>query len=143
MIRRYLIENNHKSILIATPQAGLGKKSETRDRTKLNKLKKSLDAEEVNKLIEETRRLQKLQLQPDTPEALATLPSLELKDVPEAMDQYPLEIKKSGGKSILFHDLFTNHIAYTQIGFNTQTVSQEMIQYIPLMGSLVLGMVFI
>ena len=76
----------------------------------------------------------------DSPEALAVLPSLEIKDVPGSIEEYPLEIKGSNGKTILFHDLFTNHIAYTQIGFNINTVPQEMLQYIPLMGSLILGM---
>ena len=76
----------------------------------------------------------------DSPEALAALPSLEIKDVPDTIEEHPLEIKGSNGKTILFHDLFTNHIAYTQIGFNINTVPQEMLQYIPLMGSLILGM---
>ncbi|MBT3922768.1 MAG: peptidase M16, partial [Nitrospina sp.] len=36
--------------------------------------------------------------------------------------------------------LFTNGIAYTQIGFNTRSVPTEMIPYISLLGTLVLGM---
>ena len=42
LIKRYLIENSHKSILIATPQAGLGKKQEASERKKLREVKKSL-----------------------------------------------------------------------------------------------------
>ena len=37
-------------------------------------------------------------------------------------------------------DLFTNHIAYTKIGFNINAVPQEILQYVPLLGSLILGM---
>ncbi|MEK9628360.1 MAG: insulinase family protein [Nitrospinota bacterium] len=140
LIKRYLIDNPHKSILIATPQAGLGKKQEAKERKKLKEIKKGLSAQEIKDLIEETDRLQKHQLSADSPEALASLPSLELKDVPETIEQYPLEIKGSEDKTILFHDLFTNHIAYTQIGFNINTVPQDMLQYVPLMGSLILGM---
>ncbi len=140
LISRYLIENNHKSILVATPHAGLGKKIEARERKKLKEVKNELSAEEIKALIEETARLQENQLKGDSPEALAALPSLEIKDVPDSIEKYPLEKKGSNGKTILFHDLFTNHIAYTQIGFNIHTVPQEMLQYVPLMGSLVLGM---
>ena len=32
LIRRYLIKNNHRSILIATPKQGLGKKREAQER---------------------------------------------------------------------------------------------------------------
>ena len=140
LIDRYLVENPHKSILIATPKAGLGKKQEARERKKLKEIKNSLSADEIKSLIEETGRLQENQLKADSPEALAALPSLEIKDVPDTIEEYPLEIKGSNGKTILFHDLFTNHIAYTQIGFNINTVPQEMLQYVPLMGSLILGM---
>lgn len=140
LIRCYLIENNHRSILVATPQAGLGKKWEARERKILKQVKNGLSADEIQELIKETHRLQEKQLQPDSPEALAVLPSLEIKDVPETLEEYPLEVKNSNGKTILFHDLFTNHIAYTQIGFNIHTVPQELLQYVPLMGALVMGM---
>jgi len=140
LIKRYLIENSHKSILVATPQAGLGKKQEARERKKLKEIKNSLSAEEIEALIKETGRLQENQLKADSPEALAALPSLEIKDVPDSIENYPMEIKGSGGKTVLFHDLFTNHIAYTQIGFNINTVPQDMLQYVPLLGSLILGM---
>jgi len=140
LISRYLIENNHKSILVATPHAGLGKSIEARERKKLREIKNGLNAEEIKALIEETARLQENQLKGDSPEALAALPSLGIKDVPDSIEEYPLQKKGSNGKTILFHDLFTNHIAYTQIGFNIHAVPQEMLQYVPLMGSLVLGM---
>ena len=140
LISRYLIGNSHKSVLIATPQAGLGKKWEARERKILKEVKNGLSAEEIKALIAETGRLQEKQLQADSPEALAALPSLEIKDVPDTIEKYPLEIKNADGKNILFHDLFTNHIAYTKIGFNINAVPQEMLQYVPLLGSLILGM---
>ncbi|MBC8284229.1 MAG: peptidase M16, partial [Nitrospinae bacterium] len=140
LISQYLIENNHKSILIAAPQADLGKKLDARERKKLREIKKGLSTDEIKSLIEETGRLQENQLKGDSPEALASLPSLEIKDVPDSMEKYPMEIKDSDGKTVLFHDLFTNHIAYTQIGFNIHKVPREMLQYVPLMGSLILGM---
>ena len=58
LIDRYLVGNPHKSILIATPKAGLGKKQEARERKKLKEIKNSLSAEEIKSLIEETGRLQ-------------------------------------------------------------------------------------
>lgn len=140
LIRRYLIDNSHKSILVATPQAGLGKKQEARERKKLKEFKNNLSADEIKALIEETGRLQENQLKADSPEALAALPSLEIKDVPDSIEEYPLEIKGSDGKTILFHDLFTNNIAYIKIAFNIETVPQDMLQYVPLLGSLILGM---
>ena len=140
LIRRYLIENNHRSILVATPKQGLGKKWEAQERKILKTFKEGLASNQIDDLIAETQKLQELQLAPDSPEALAALPSLEIEDVPKQTEKYPLEIKSQGDSKILFHDLFTNDIAYTQIGFNTQSISDEMIPYIPLLGTLMMGM---
>ena len=140
LILDYLIENNHRSILVAVPKPGLGKKLEARERKILKAVKQKLLANEIDNLIAETQKLQELQLTPDSPEALSTLPSLEIRDVPKEIERYPLEIKNQGDTKIFFHDLFTNDIAYTQIGFNTHSVPAEMIPYIPLLGALVLGM---
>ena len=140
LIRRYLIENNHRSILVAVPKPGLGKKLEARERKILKTVKGKLSADAIDNLIAETKKLQELQLTPDSPEALAALPSLEIQDVPKEIEKYPLEIKNQGDSKILFHDLFTNDIAYIQIGFNTHSVPDEMIPYISLLGTLVLGM---
>jgi len=77
---------------------------------------------------------------PDSPEALATLPLLGLEDVPKEGEEHPIEIKNEFAPKILFHDLFTNKIAYIQIGFNTHTVPMDLIQYLPLFGRMILGM---
>ncbi len=140
LIRRYLIENNHRSILVATPKQGLGKKLEAKERKILKTVKDELASDQIDSLIADTKKLQELQLTPDSPDALATLPSLEIEDVPKEIEKYPLEIKNQGDSQILFHDLFTNDIAYTQIGFNTHSVPAKMIPYIPLLGTLVMGM---
>ncbi len=140
LISSYLLENNHRSVLVAVPKAGLGKKLEAKERKVLKKVKESLPSNEIDSLIAETRKLQELQLTPDSLEALSTLPSLEIQDVPKDIEKYPLEIKSDNDSIVLFHDLFTNNIAYTQIGFNTVSVPTEMVSYIPLLGTLVLGM---
>jgi presequence protease len=140
LIQRYLIDNPHRSILVAVPKPGLGKKLEAKERKILKAVKDKLVSDEVDSLIAETQKLQELQLTPDSPEALATLPSLEIQDVPKEIEKYPLEIKHQGDSKILFHELFTNDIAYTQIGFNTGSVPTEMIPYISLLGNLMLGM---
>jgi len=140
LIKQFLIENHHRIVLVASPKQGLGKKLEARERKILKTVKDELTSSQLDALIAETLKLQELQLTPDSPESLATLPSLEINDVPKEIEKYPLEIKNKSESNVLFHDLFTNNIAYTQIGFCTKSVPREMIPYIPLLGTLVLGM---
>ena len=140
LIVRFLIENKHRSILVAVPKPGLAKKLEAKERKTLKLVKQKLSSDDIDQLIAETKKLQELQLAPDSPEALSTLPSLEIEDVPKEIEKYPLEIKHHGDTKILFHELFTNDIAYIQIGFNSHSVPTEMISYLPLLGTLVMGM---
>jgi Zn-dependent M16 (insulinase) family peptidase len=65
---------------------------------------------------------------------------LTLADVDKKAPQYPSEIKKSHASQTLFHDLFTNKIAYTQMCFTTEKVPQDKIQYLSLLGRLMMGM---
>ena len=140
LIRHHLIENNHRSVLIAVPKQGLGKKWEAKERKILKAVKDELSSDNIENLVVETKKLKALQLTPDSPEAISKLPSLTIQDVPKEIEKYPLEIKNQGDSKILFHELFTNDIAYTQIVFNTHSVPADMIPFIPLLGTLLLGM---
>jgi Zn-dependent M16 (insulinase) family peptidase len=140
LIRKYLLENKHRSVVTLVPKPGLGEKQEAKVRKQLREMKASLSEPEIEELVKTTQTLQERQIEPDSPEALATLPRLTLKDVSREVPQYPCEIKKDNAPKILFHDFFTNKIAYTQMCFNMDKVPQSQIQYLPLLGRLVLGM---
>jgi hypothetical protein len=140
LIEQNLLNNKHQSVLIAKPQPGLAGEAESEMKDKLGQLKNSLNDDEKQDLVKKTKALQELQMTPDSPEALATLPMLDLSDINRSSESFPLEIKKESSPCILYHDLFTNNIAYTQIGFNTQGLAMDQIQYLPLLGRLVMGM---
>lgn len=140
LIARYLLDNNHCVVVVAVPKPSLAKRQEAKERKKLREVKSSLSSQEIQRLVETTKTLKKMQDAPDSPEALATLPRLGLEDINREAPSYPLEIKKANGPKILFHDLFTNKIIYNHVGFNTQAVPLDKIQYLPLLGRLILGM---
>ncbi|MEE8260569.1 MAG: insulinase family protein [Nitrospinaceae bacterium] len=140
LIRMYLLENKHRSVVVLVPKQGLGEKQEAKVRKQLRQMKASLAEPEIEQLVKTTQTLQERQMAPDSPEALATLPCLTLEDVGKEAPQYPCEIKKGPASKTLFHDLFTNKIAYTQLCFTTEKVPQDKIQYLSLLGRLVMGM---
>jgi len=140
LIRKYLLNNKHHSVVVLVPKPGLGEKQEAKVRKQLRQMKASLAEPEIQHLVKTTHTLQERQMQPDPPEALATLPRLTLDDVGKIAPDYPCEIKNGSAPKILFHDLFTNKIAYTQMCFNLETVPQDKIQYLSLLGRLVMGM---
>ncbi len=140
LIKKYLLDNQHQSIVVLTPKPGLEEKEAAKLRKQLREVKKTLDDEQLDQLVEKTRTLQELQIAPDPPEALETLPALSLGDCNRESQEFPIEIKREDAPTVLFHDLFTNKIAYTQMCFNTRSVPQDQIQYLPLLGRLLIGM---
>ncbi len=140
LIDKHLLNNKHQSVVVLTPKPGLEEKEAAKLRKQLREVKKTLGDEELDQLVEKTRTLQELQVAPDLPEALESLPSLSLGDCNRESQEFPLQVKKKEGPTVLFHDLFTNKIAYTQMCFDTRAVPQSHIQYLPLLGRLILGM---
>ncbi|MBI5426728.1 MAG: insulinase family protein [Nitrospinae bacterium] len=140
LIGKYLLDNNHQARVVGIPKPGLKNRQESKTRKKLKAYKASLPPQDVADLTEKTKTLQRLQTTPDSPEALATLPKLGLEDLNKNIPVFPIETKREDRPKILFHDLFTNKIAYLQVGFDTRSVPLDKIQYLPLLGKLMLGM---
>ena len=99
-----------------------------------------MSVQDIESLVQRTQELQAMQIKPDSPEALEKLPSLDLKDIETESERFPMEVKRESEPKILFHDLFTNKIAYVQIGFDALSIPIEKIPYLSLVGNLVLGM---
>jgi len=103
-------------------------------------LKGSMSQNDIENLVQKTQELQAMQIKPDSPEALEKLPSLDIHDIEVESERFPMELRKESEPKILFHDLFTNNIAYVQIGFDALSIPLDQIPYLSLVGKLVLGM---
>jgi len=140
LIDKYLLNNNHQSIMIAKPKPDLEKKKDAKVRKNMRTLKASMSQSDIENLVQKTQELQAMQIKPDSPEALEKLPSLDIHDIEVKSERFPMELKRESEPKILFHDLFTNNIAYVQIGFDALSIPLDQIPYLSLVGKLVLGM---
>ncbi len=140
LIRKYLLDNNHRVVVVGLPKPGLTEKQDGKTRKKMREFKSSLSNEEAERLVGRTQALQEAQAAPDRPEDLAKLPKLELTDINRESQSFPIEEKAPSAPRILFHDLFANKIAYFKVGFDTGAVDYEQLQYLPMIGSMILGM---
>ena len=140
LINKYFLNNNHQSVMLAKPKPDLEKKKEAKVRKNMRALKASMSPKDIEILVQRTQELQTKQVKPDSPEALEKLPSLNLQDIEVESERFPMEVKTESEPKVLFHDLFTNKIAYVQIGFDALSIPFEKIPYLSLVGNLVLGM---
>lgn len=138
LIKKYLLENPHSSMIILKPEKGLAERKAEEVRSKLAKYKAGLGEEEIEKLIEETGKLKAKQEAPDTKEALETIPLLSIGDIDRKAEKLPLVEKEVSGVKVLFHPVFTNGIAYLNLYFDCDKVPEELIPYMGLLAE-VLG----
>ncbi len=134
LIGTYLLNNSHRLTVILEPDPELNQREEAEERAKLDAIQKSLSDEEIQAIIDYTAELKKRQETPDPPELLAQIPSLTLDDIDKENKTIPIEATTYNGAQLLFHDLFTNGIAYVDVGFNFHTLPEELLPYIKLFG---------
>lgn len=73
-----------------------------------------------------------LQEEPDTPEALACVPSLQLSDIPKESEKVPTSLRDFNGAQLMTHDLFTNNVVYLEAALNLKPVPTHLLPLLPL-----------
>ena len=134
LVRRYLVKNDHCSTVLLTSDAEVRKQQEAAEVQRLAGARAEMSPDQVDAVIADTHELKRLQETPDPPEALATIPTLTLDDLDRESKRIPLDVLEEGGSKVLYHDLFTNGIAYLDVGFDLHVLPQELLPYVPLFG---------
>ena len=134
LIREFLLDNPHHATVVLRPDPEFRSREAAAEEERLTQARGAMDEAELYTVIENTRKLKKIQETPDSTEALATIPRLTLDDVDEEIKRIPIEVTDSDGSEFLFHDLFTNDILYLDVGFNLHGLPQDFLPYIPLFG---------
>ncbi|MFC0906314.1 insulinase family protein [Clostridium sp. MT-14] len=140
LIDRHILKNNHSSILVIKPKRGLEERKDELLKEKLKNFKDSLSEDEIEKIIQDTMKLKKRQMERDGRENLMKIPLLSLKDIKPDAKKLELVNKKIQDVEVLFYPIFTNGIYYINLYFNTEGVEEKFIPYISLL-STVLGKV--
>ncbi len=140
LVEKYLINNTHSALVMLKPEKGLTAKQDKKVRKKLEDYKASLSKDEIKKIIEDTKELKKYQSEPSTPEELLTIPLLEISDIEKKALEFKNEENIIDGTKYIYHDIFTNGIAYTGLMFSMQSIPEKLLCHAGLLRS-VLGSV--
>ncbi|WP_290459190.1 insulinase family protein [Romboutsia ilealis] len=136
LIKKYMLDNTHASLLTLKPEKGLAQREEDELKEKLENYKNSLSEEELNKIVEETNNLILRQSTPDSPELLETIPLLSLDDIGKEVEDLPINKEKHNDIEILHCNTFTSNIAYLNFMFYGKCIKEEDIPYFSLLGNL-------
>lgn len=140
LIKTYLLQNTHKTLIVLTPVRGLTAKKDAQLCDSLQEYKASLTAEQIETIVRETKELEQYQEEPDLKEALEKIPLLTRADMKKEAEKYVNEERFAGKTLILFHDIFTNGIGYLRFVFDIGRIPQQLLAYVGVLKN-VLGMV--
>ena len=140
LIRKYLLDNGHKSVLVLAPVKGLTAKRDGKLQKKLQEYKAGLSREEIEEVVKQTKELEEYQEEPNRKEDLEKIPLLKREDIKKEAEKYVNEERFAGDTLILTHNIFTNGIGYLRFMFDIGQIPGELFPYIGVLKN-VLGMV--
>lgn len=132
LIKKWLIDNPHRTILVLTPDGELKNKLDREEENKLAAIKTSWTNNQIEQVVKRTEELKRRQSTLDSPEALKCIPSLARGDLEKNNKLLPIDAAKRMETPFLFHDLPTQGISYLDIGFNLSVVPDELLSVVPL-----------
>ena len=121
LIRTYLLDNTHGSIVIIRPEQGRTARMDRELAEKLQSYKDSLSPEEIQKLVQDTKELEEYQEE----ESIAPICNDE---------------KEIDGVKMIHHNVETNGIGYVTLMFDLSGIKEEKLPYVGILQS-VLGII--
>lgn len=138
LITRYLLDNTHVSLVRILPKKGLNARKEQLLQEKLNAYRDSLDTEELDRIIRETKELAAYQEAPSSKEDLDKIPLLSREDMKKQSDPYSNIEADIQDVRFLRHDYETNGIIYLDYLFDIRHIEEDKIPYVAIL-NLLLG----
>ena len=129
------LESTHKALVEIRPTNGNEEAYETE---RLAAAEASMKSTDFVRIANEEATLRRLQTEPDTPEALATLPRLSVTDIGSAPAEPRYDLTNETPVPCLRHHIATHGIVYTYRYFNLDTVTFDELPYVSILG-MVLG----
>ncbi len=138
LIRRKLVDNPHRLMLVVQPDRDVQRRKDADFAVKMKKLKESMTPAKLERVRENQQELDALLDEPNSPEAIASLPQLRVIDLPPKPRHIRTGVETlPGGGVLLNNDVFANGVNYLQVSFDLTGLSPELYPYLPLFGDCV------
>ncbi|WP_405379116.1 insulinase family protein [Phascolarctobacterium sp.] len=125
LIENYLLDNTHKVLVTLMPQPGKEEADQEAAAAKLAAIKASMTKEELEQYAFECAELHRLQAEPDSEEARASIPILKRSDIRREVEHIAREEEILGHNKLVYVPADTNKIAYTNWYFDISGVTAE------------------
>lgn len=137
LIRHSILENNHKALVSMYPECGLQEKKDRDVKEQLANIKASMSKDELEAIVEQTKRLKIRQETPDSEEALASIPLLELSDLNPYIEEVERRESTIGATKVHFVPTFTKGINYVAYYFHLDGLTEEELFYADILSDII------
>lgn len=137
LIRHSILENNHKALVSMYPECGLQEKKDRDVKEQLANIKSSMSQEELEAIVEQTKRLKIRQETPDSEESLASIPLLELSDLNPYIEEVDRRESTIGATKVHFVPTFTKGINYVAYYFHLDGLTEEELFYADILSDII------
>lgn len=129
LIEQYLLDNTHKVIVSLIPDPEKAQNEAMAEAAKMQAIKASMTQEELEKYAFECNELHRLQSEPDSEEARASIPILNRCDIRRNHRHIDHVIEKLGDSNLIYMPAKTNKIIYTNWSFDITGISADLLPY--------------
>jgi hypothetical protein len=140
MLKIWFLDNPHRLLSVMEPDPAYNDERDAAFNKQMAGIKAGLSAEKIEHIRHDAETLKMFQSEADHPEALATLPKLNLRDIQRTVETIPTERNFIHSVPAMTHDLFTNGIAYLDLAFDISDIPEALQPYLPLLGKLMTNM---
>ena len=122
--------------LLLTPSGTLGERREAEEAKRLAEIKAKMTKEELSRVAAEASALKEWQAREDSPEALATLPTLKITDVDPTSERLPTEFTEPLGRPCYEFTAPTSGITYLDLYFDVTDLTADELLLLPTLSAL-------
>ncbi|KAJ4851266.1 Presequence protease 1, chloroplastic/mitochondrial [Turnera subulata] len=132
LIGKFFLNNSHRVTIEMQPDPLKASRDEDAEREILEKAKASMTLNDLHELSKAAGQLVQLRMSLDPQDALKSVPSLSLLDLPKEPIHVPSEVGDISGVKVLQHDLCTDGFLYSEVVFNMRSLKEELLPLVPL-----------
>ena len=129
----YILNNNHKSIVVLSPKKGLTAIEDEKLKAELAAKKDTMSQSQIKEIVEHTAFLKAYQEEPSPKEDLEKIPMLSRGDLTREARKLDLEEYTQGNTKLLHHNINTSGIHYLNMVFDISDVSDQDLPYVALL----------
>jgi presequence protease len=127
VLQKYILDNTHRALVTLKPDPDFAKTEIEVEQKRIADAVMGMSEEDLQKIVENTRRLKALQSAPDDPKELAKIPRLGRSDLDKKIKTVAYDRQDEKGVMLLHHPLATNGVVYVDMCFDMSHVPSELL----------------